>query len=65
MVKDDDPDILRPARLLLDRYGAEAALYANRRLNELIVSGDVEAAALWRRVATVIAELQRHSPSDR
>jgi len=50
----DDPDIWRAANLLVKRHGADAALVAGRRADELL-AGDVEGCAVWKRILVAVA----------
>jgi hypothetical protein len=54
-----DLDIYRAAKLLIDRHGDEAALYAVRRADLLLEEGDTEGATTWRAFARAIEELRR------
>jgi hypothetical protein len=47
----DDPDIWRAANLLIERHGADAALAAARRADELLAAGDTEGCAIWNRLS--------------
>ena len=55
----DAIDIFRAAKLVIDRDGDEAALYAAARTVVLAGEGDVEGAAVWRQITTAVEELQR------
>ena len=52
-------DIYRAAKLVIDRHGEEASLYAAARTAVLAGEGDEEGAAVWRQIATAVEELQR------
>ena len=54
----DAIDIYRAAKLIIDRHGEEAALYAAAR-SVLAGGGDDEGAAVWRQITAAVAELQR------
>lgn len=54
----DEIDIYRSARLLVDQYGADAAVQAAMRADAMIERGDMAGAAVWKRVVRAIAELQ-------
>jgi hypothetical protein len=41
-------DIYRAAKLVIDRHGDDASLYAAARTAVLAGEGDVEGAAVWR-----------------
>jgi hypothetical protein len=59
----DDPDIWRAANLLVKRHGADAALMAGRRADELL-AGDVEGCTVWKRILVAVAELSRTKPAE-
>jgi hypothetical protein len=60
----DDPDIWRAANLLVKRHGADAAVVAARRADELLEAGDVDGCAIWKRILTAVAELARTTPAE-
>jgi hypothetical protein len=55
----DAIDIYRAAKLVIDRDGEEAALYAAARTAVLAGEGDLEGAAVWRQITAAVEELQR------
>jgi hypothetical protein len=55
----DDPDIFRAAKLMIDQHGADAAIRAAQRADELLDDGDVDGAVVWRQILGAIEELQR------
>jgi hypothetical protein len=59
-----DLDIYRAAKLLIDRHGDEAVLYAVGRADLLLEEGDTEGAAAWRAIVRAIEELQRERGPD-
>ena len=52
-------DIYRAAKLVVDRHGEDAPLYAAARTAALAGAGDVEGAARWRQITTALEELQQ------
>jgi hypothetical protein len=56
-----DPDILRAARLHLERHGDEAVAKARDMVRNLKERGDNEAADTWLRIIVAIEVLQRGS----
>jgi hypothetical protein len=52
-------DIYRAAKLVIDRDGEDAQLYAAARTVVLAGEGDAKGAALWRQIAAAVEELQR------
>jgi triphosphoribosyl-dephospho-CoA synthetase len=59
----DDSDIWRAANLLVKRHGADAALTAARRADEMLAAGGVESCAIWKRILEAVAELTRTAPA--
>ena len=57
-------DIYRAAKLVIDRDGEDAQLYAAARMVVLAGEGDEEGAAIWRQIAAAVEELQRVRRSD-
>ena len=57
-----DPDIWRAAQLIVKRHGADAAIVAAQRANELFEDGDPDGAAIWKRILHAVEELQRVTP---
>ena len=55
----DAVDIYRAAKLVIDRHGDDASLYAAARTAVLAGEGDVEGAAVWRQITAAVEELQR------
>ncbi len=53
----DDPDIFRAAKLLINQDGAGAGLRAAERADELLERGDLDGAAVWRRILKAVEEL--------
>jgi hypothetical protein len=51
--------IYRAARLLIDKHGDEAALYAAGRADLFLEKGDISGTAIWRRIMAAVEELQR------
>ena len=60
----DAIDIYRAAKLVIDRHGEEASLYAAARSAVLAGEGDAEGAAVWRQITAAIEELQRARRPD-
>jgi hypothetical protein len=52
-------DIYRAAKLVIDRHGEDASLYAAARSAVLAGEGNVEGAAVWRQITAAVEELQR------
>jgi hypothetical protein len=60
----DAVDIYRAAKLVIDRHGEDASLYAAARTAVFAGEGDVEGAAVWRQITTAVEELQRERRPD-
>ena len=52
-----DRDIFATAKLTIQQHGASAAYYAAGRADELLAVGDLEGAAVWRRIAKATESL--------
>jgi hypothetical protein len=57
-----DPDIWRAAQLIVKRHGADAPIVAAQRADELFNEGDLDGAAVWRRILHAVEELLKVSP---
>ncbi len=67
-VNDHAHDI-RPRRLplrqrLIKRHGQDAPIQAAMRADELLEKGDLDGAAVWRRVLRAVEELQDTAPKS-
>jgi hypothetical protein len=58
----DNKDIWRVAKLLIKTRGANAEAAAAQRIDELLNEGDLDGAAVWRRILHAVEELQRMKP---
>jgi hypothetical protein len=54
-----EDDIARAARLMIKERGRYAGLHSLRRAEDLRLSGNFEAEAIWRRIVQAIERLQR------
>ncbi len=54
-----DLDIYRTAQVLIREHGEDAALEAAQRADAMLETGDMEGAAVWRRVLKAVEEMQR------
>ena len=59
-----DLDIYRSARLLVDQHGAEAPIHAAMQADAMLDKGDLDGAAVWRRIVCAINELLEEQPGD-
>jgi len=53
----DEIDIWRSAKLLADQHGVDAAIHAAMKADHFLEQGDLEGAAVWRRIIRAIEEL--------
>jgi hypothetical protein len=53
-----DIDIYRSAKLLIDPYGKEAAIFAGMQADECLEKGDLDGKVVWLSVIKAIEELQ-------
>ena len=58
----DEIDIWRSAKLIIDQHGDRAGAEAIRRPNRLAEAGATEGAAVWKRIASAIEEMQKTEP---
>ena len=58
----DEIDIWRRAKLLIDRHCDDASVHAAMRADAMFDVGDLEGAAVWRRIVAAIDELQKTEP---
>ena len=52
-------DIYRSAQVLIREHSEDAALEAAQRADAMLEKGDMEGAAVWRRVLKAVEELRR------
>ena len=57
-----DPDVWRAAQLIVKRHGADAAIVAAQRADELFNEGDLDGVAVWKRILHAVQEPQRVTP---
>ncbi len=58
----DDIDIFQAAAVLIKEHGHDAQLLAIKRATEMLDAGDVDAYAVWKRIADAIKDMQRETP---
>ncbi len=56
------PAIYRSARLLVDQHGDEAPIHADVQADAMLDKGNLDGAAVWRRIVRAAEELQRKAP---
>ena len=57
-----DLDIYRSAKLLIDQHGDEAPIFAAMEADAMLDKGNLDGAAVWRRIVKAVEELQRKEP---
>jgi hypothetical protein len=60
----DDLNILRATNILVKHDGADAAIEAARRADELLAAGDTDGSAIWKRILAAVAEFTRTTPAE-
>ncbi len=53
-----DLEIYRSAKLLIDRHGDDAVIYAAMRGDQMLEQGDLDGLAIWNRILRAIEELR-------
>jgi hypothetical protein len=59
-----EADIIRAAKLVIWLRGVGAHDRARHRVGDLRLTGDHEAAEIWRRIAKAIEQLQAKAPAE-
>ncbi len=57
-----DLDIYRSAQVLVKRHGEDAPVHAAMRADAMLDKGDLDGAAVWKRVLRAVEELQGTAP---
>ena len=52
-------DVYRSAHALIQQHGEGAAIQAAMKTDAMLGKGDLDAAAVWRRIVAAVNELQR------
>ncbi len=52
-------DIFRTAAVLIREHGQDAALEAAQRADAMLEKGEMDGAAVWKRIVRAVEELQR------
>jgi hypothetical protein len=52
-------DVWVMAKILVDEHGADAAIQAAMRADEMLERGDVDGQVLWKRIVRAVEELMR------
>jgi hypothetical protein len=62
--REQQPDPVTTARMLIERHGLRAAAVAQEYASEAQLGGEAMAMARWQAVQAAIAELRRTAPSS-
>jgi hypothetical protein len=57
-----DRDIYRTANLMIRKHGSEAHIHAAIRADEFLDKGDLDGAAVWRRIVMAVEEMRNTEP---
>jgi hypothetical protein len=57
-------DFLRAAKILIDEYGADAAIIAARRADAFLARADFDGQRAWMAIYKAIEELQRTTRAE-
>ncbi len=60
-----DLDIYRAANVIIKQYGPDAPIHAAMRADAMLEVGDLDGAAVWKRILRAVEELQRATPGAR
>ena len=58
----DDKDIYIAANMMIKQHGETADIEAAQRIDELAERGDLDGAAVWRRIQQAVKELAKTEP---
>ena len=58
-----DLDIYRSAHALIQRHGDAAAIEAAMKADAMLDKGDLDGAAVWRRIVAAVNDIQREEPA--
>ncbi len=59
-----DLDIYRSAQVLVKQHGADAPIEAAMRADAMLVKGDLDGVAVWKRILRAVEELQKTEPGS-
>ena len=57
-----DLDVYRSAHALIQQHGEAAAIEAAMKADAMLDEGDLDGAAVWRRIVVAVNEMQRAKP---
>ena len=58
-----DLDVYRSAKLLIDQHDDEAPIHAAMQADAMLDTGDLDGAAVWRRIVAAVEELLADRPA--
>ncbi len=58
-----DLDIYRAANALVKRHGEDAPIHAAMKADAMLDKGDLDGAAVWKRIVKAVEALRRDSPA--
>ena len=58
-----DLDIYRSAHALIQQHGEWAAIEATMKADAMLDKGDLDGAAVWRRIVAAVNDIQREEPA--
>ena len=58
-----DLDIYRSAHALIQQHGDAAAIEAAMKADAMLDKGDLDGAAVWRRIVAAVNDIQREEPA--
>ncbi len=50
------------AKIFVERHGTDVPIHAAMRADQLLDQGDLDGAAVWRRIKAAIEEMQKRAP---
>ena len=59
-----DLNVYRSANILVDRHGTETPIFAAMHADAMLDNGDLDGAAVWRRIVRAVEELLADKPAD-
>ena len=60
----EEIEIWRAANQFVKRYGEDARIEAAKRIDAMLEAGDLDGAAVWKRIFKAVEELQRAIPGS-
>ena len=60
----DEKDVYRSAKLMIDRHGEEAPLFAAMRADKMLEGGDMAGRAVWLRIMRAVQSMIEMPPTS-